>query len=530
MSNDNYNQDLYELLSAYLDNELSDSQLEKVSQLIQDDAQAQAIIKELKGVSESMSSLPMETVPRSLTDEVLYVLERDTLLDGNDDMSVIAGERHLRFRNFMGAAAIIILIGAVVMVVYSILVPGKIQEGDTYLAKVDTKTSSEPHQLQARKNTNNQIVEFDSIKDAARFISGDGKENTETEGAAEVNAKIAMAKVRPEPVMAAPLPQLPPIKEFEAPKPQWSSLKFNSSIDRDDKITIERLRNLLNSYGEGFLSDNHTDVYTFAFVCRSEKFAELYKSLRENLPGEIDLELENADKYSKVVISSVTGEEVIPLAGLTSSEEQLACAREELSADRFNFTEKVKEPLVPFWQQMATILPEQYQAKLSDSLKEMLEPLELSTPAPEELFASRLEANPKPDTALAEGNTILMRARGVDVEEAVSANSDTVVADNEAKGIAQQSITANVENRLVANSVKRKEAVRSAAAVKPDTKQVEEKAVKAKADFIAIEIVISVEPEEKVEEPVESDNQPTTLINILPLPLESRIDFGAKVQ
>ena len=529
MSNDNYNQELFELLSAYLDNELNEHQLEKVAQLLQEDPQAQTLLNDLKTNSNSISSLLRETVPRDMTDEVLYVLERDTLLDGNDDMAIVAGERHLRFRNFMGAAAIFILVGAVFMVIFTILKPGKIQEENRYLAHADTRSNPEaPMIRKAITRPNSEIVEFNSIKDAARFIGQTDQEREDSEPV--ISSEITMAR-KAVPSVQVPLPQLPPMKSFEIPKPLWGSLKLSSTISSNDKYTIERLSNLLNRVGGDFLADSDSaSLYTFAFVCRQEEFADFYMALRENLPGDINVQIDNVNGYSKVNITTVTGDEIIALAKFSQSSQQLEYAREIIPTSRFDFVEMKKKPVLPIWQQMATILPEQYQDKFSESLKVMLEPLPLENI---QNIVSALEANPRPEIAKADSKTATDRgvklntlstqpalAKGASLQEETVATDKTAIVNP----VETETHTQATSSLLVANINESSEistpAVTAAQAIKAKPEKIE-------ADFIAIEIIISVNSDI---EPEPEEKQPTSLIDILPSPLESRINFGTIVQ
>ena len=113
--------ELIETLSAYLDGELSPSLTEKVEQQLADDPQVRQLLNELRRVSDSLAGLPRVTAPDDLAEGVIQQLERDLLLDQGDAMAEMAGRNHLRLRRFLTAAAVLILAGAIVTIVYNVL-------------------------------------------------------------------------------------------------------------------------------------------------------------------------------------------------------------------------------------------------------------------------------------------------------------------------------------------------------------------------------------------------------------------------
>ena len=528
MSTEDYNQELVDLLSAYLDNELTELQIEKVEKLIEQDQYAHDLLDELKAASCKISQLPHEEVPRDLTDEVLYILERDTLLDG-DDVSVMAGERHLRMRNFVGFAAILVLVGAVFWVVYSILTPGEMKTDTQYLAMSDEVKDTKVKSVESQDDG---IVRFSSIKDAAEFLSqGSGQNET-----AKATSSDAVAKI----VINEPLPQLPPMKKFEAPQAEFGSLKLASAIQQSENVVVERLVNNLRLIGIDTLVSNRSGVYTMALVCKAEDFDQFYVTLRDSLPGSIDLQINDVDDYSLVEVDSVSSEELKEFAVLGRSSDQLAFAIKEIDQARLELVKKVVEPPAPLWQQIAGILPEQYQEKFGDSLKSLIEPFELDV-VDEDIFVSAAAELVEDISVLSKKRSAPVKKlsttapKGGDVEKvsvlsrAVTNVEPVSIDKSEANEDSEKpASTEVVKSVLVANDT---EPSLAAGVDKQDKLQLAVKApevsneTKSKhiSEFIAIEIVIKTYKNELENnaEPTEPEAEP-----VVPQSLETRIDLG----
>ena len=65
-----------ELLSAYVDGELDEAQLEQVEQRLRDDPTARRLVDELQALSATMQSVPKEAVGQDLREIVLKQAER----------------------------------------------------------------------------------------------------------------------------------------------------------------------------------------------------------------------------------------------------------------------------------------------------------------------------------------------------------------------------------------------------------------------------------------------------------------------
>jgi len=112
---------LIEMLSAFLDGELSPAQSKKLQRRLDEDPHARQLLKELRQVSAQIGNLPSVSAPPDLSGGVVQQLERDWLLDREDIVAEMAGRKHLRWRRLLTAAAVLVLAGAVTLIVYQVL-------------------------------------------------------------------------------------------------------------------------------------------------------------------------------------------------------------------------------------------------------------------------------------------------------------------------------------------------------------------------------------------------------------------------
>jgi hypothetical protein len=113
-----------ELLSGYLDDQLSPRQLTELKRLLAHDLQFRQELETIERQRQLLRSLPIESAPAELAEEIKSVLERRFILDDSARRSDIAGKRGLRFRRWAATAAMILLpLLALGVVVYTILQP-----------------------------------------------------------------------------------------------------------------------------------------------------------------------------------------------------------------------------------------------------------------------------------------------------------------------------------------------------------------------------------------------------------------------
>lgn len=127
-----------ELLNAYLDRQLDDGQVAQVEKILAENPQANALLADLRQVSELVHSLPNVPAPAHFSQTIQSELERDGLLGHTDLHANPAGRSHLRLRRLIAAAAMLILLGAVGTIIYSVLFapsPHHSPESEKILAK-----------------------------------------------------------------------------------------------------------------------------------------------------------------------------------------------------------------------------------------------------------------------------------------------------------------------------------------------------------------------------------------------------------
>lgn len=117
----NSKQELETLLSSYLDGELTVNQAQKVEKKLTNDEDAQQLFLELKQVSGWVGDLPRELAPKHLSEDILFDLERNQLLNSHESISEQAGKNHLFIRRFVAAASLVLLVGVVATIIYQVL-------------------------------------------------------------------------------------------------------------------------------------------------------------------------------------------------------------------------------------------------------------------------------------------------------------------------------------------------------------------------------------------------------------------------
>lgn len=113
-----------ELLSGYIDGELSQRQRTEVKRLLQHDDELSQRLNQLKRQKQLLGALPIVPAPEGLLDDVKATLERQSILDNaSARRDESAGVRHLMLRKFLTAAAMLSLVGALVWVVLNVVMP-----------------------------------------------------------------------------------------------------------------------------------------------------------------------------------------------------------------------------------------------------------------------------------------------------------------------------------------------------------------------------------------------------------------------
>ena len=135
------NEKIEELLSCYIDGELSERQQTEIKRLIANDAALGEKVDCLKAQKMILNELPIEQVPSGLLGHIEGSLERSCILgDYPGSSGESAGARHLLAKRTVAAAIILVLFGVLASLVVNIMLPSA--PGDVNVAAVDPPESS----------------------------------------------------------------------------------------------------------------------------------------------------------------------------------------------------------------------------------------------------------------------------------------------------------------------------------------------------------------------------------------------------
>lgn len=145
---DEQKHDIDELLSCYIDGELSKRQITEIKRLIEHDEDAAKRLVQLRKQKELLNAMPVEAAPEGLLDDVMASLERKFIL--NEYTAVGAeqsGERNLLIRRVLAAAVILVLFGGLAALVLDIMLPAAATENN-YAAANNTPIADNDLSLQ----------------------------------------------------------------------------------------------------------------------------------------------------------------------------------------------------------------------------------------------------------------------------------------------------------------------------------------------------------------------------------------------
>jgi hypothetical protein len=107
-----YEGEQFELLTAYVDGELTQAQRAEVEQLLARDEPARALVERLRRTARLVGSLPRGRAPADLAGRVMAQLERESLLDYPETKSATLGRRVRWWRGLAAAAALALAVTA----------------------------------------------------------------------------------------------------------------------------------------------------------------------------------------------------------------------------------------------------------------------------------------------------------------------------------------------------------------------------------------------------------------------------------
>jgi hypothetical protein len=264
--------ELVETLNAYLDGELSPNLTEKIERQLADDPQMRQLLSELRQVSDSLRELPRVAAPDDLAEGVIQQLERDLLLDQGDVLAEMAGRNHLRLRRFLAAAAVLILAGAIVTIVYNVLSqsPG----GSAPIIIQPEAVAIAPDETPLSKTISKTLP-----------LTVDSSENdTDTLKAALL--RINLSQLR----MVVNTPDVPTL-----------------GVRLDQMFRDLQIDNVFREY-VGLSS------CSFSLVCPTDKFRQLFQTL-ENAENRIDIVVTDEAAGREIMVQNATEEQALVLAG-----------------------------------------------------------------------------------------------------------------------------------------------------------------------------------------------------------------------
>lgn len=116
--------DIDELLSCYIDGELSERELTEVKRLMQHDKSIAGRLGRLQKQKQLLNNLPVASAPEGLLEDIKASLKPKPILKRYlADADESAGARHLLFRRVLTAAAMFMLVGILAVVVFNVIMP-----------------------------------------------------------------------------------------------------------------------------------------------------------------------------------------------------------------------------------------------------------------------------------------------------------------------------------------------------------------------------------------------------------------------
>lgn len=280
---ENNHGDLGATLSAYLDGELSPAQEAKVEKQLTKDAEARELLAELRETSQMVGSVPQAKAPRGMAERIQLELERDLLLGDTTTIGATEGERHLRMRRLLAAAALVALAVGIVTMGYRVL---------------SRPEHVGPDDMQAREKPTVEITKVVAVDDAG---GGEAK-------------PVAMEMISLEDIV---LPEL-----------QRGSVHLVAYTE-----DLAASRALIEAFFQEYELDQviHTQLAEgeeqYALLCSALAFVDLFDVVSQWPGGPVDAVVEHKVWEDETVVPDVTEEQVLRLATAESATERVALAR-----------------------------------------------------------------------------------------------------------------------------------------------------------------------------------------------------------
>ncbi len=137
--------DMEDLISGYIDGELSQRQVTEVKRLIRHDEGFAEEYRRLERQKELLGALSVEHAPAETLEEIKrHLAKRHSAAHYGAIADESAGARHLLFKRSLTAAAMLLLVGILAVVIFNILFPVGVPEESSSVA---SKTLQGPGQI-----------------------------------------------------------------------------------------------------------------------------------------------------------------------------------------------------------------------------------------------------------------------------------------------------------------------------------------------------------------------------------------------
>jgi len=133
---------LEELLSAYLDGELDDQQVKWVERLVQENENARGLLNDLQQTVQLVSTLPRQSAPASIMDDLQLHLERDELLGEPVSFEPDVRKSRISIKPILSIAAMVIVVLSATLWMARDHTPFPQRPGGDVLALAESKEST----------------------------------------------------------------------------------------------------------------------------------------------------------------------------------------------------------------------------------------------------------------------------------------------------------------------------------------------------------------------------------------------------
>jgi len=286
------NQDLIELLSAYLDGELTQAQSEKVEKRLAEEPQTREILGQLQKVSDAFRQIPPVQAPEELAENVMGQLERDYLLEKDEMLTEVGSAKPIRVLRYLAVAAVIAVAGVLATILYNNVY--RPQGASTEMVPTEEKPL---------------------------IAKTEHKESIENKSAVE---------------------------KATAPVIPYGNIQL---VVNTEKVTVqkEQLEQLLAEMEitETITKDISVGKWQCDFLCTTDQFENIFRTLKQT-DERVDIRLGDEQNHSEVTIRNASAEQARKLAGETNPLVQMAYAL-NLPAEQIISSSGTEDVLPPDW-------------------------------------------------------------------------------------------------------------------------------------------------------------------------------------